>query len=169
MPSYESVVSKVSKVPSPKQLPLASSYLQIPAVSLPQLLEPEVSLAGIDGGWRSDTGTFAGRAGGDSFHGVEVFIPGSPLVDPLAGISAQWPHHTLAPAVGALGYSLDLVVVSQQLDTHRERLSWGYANTSSSRKLSFRPVKCAALARDFSPELWREQVMAYNLLTQTFP
>ncbi|KAL0590873.1 hypothetical protein AAY473_038341 [Plecturocebus cupreus] len=47
---------------SSKALPYTRSYLQVLAVRFPQLLESEVSLAGIESRWGRNTGTLAGRA-----------------------------------------------------------------------------------------------------------
>lgn len=90
-------------------------HLQIPAVGLAELLEPEVALAGVECRGRSHAGALAGGARGDGFHGVDVLLPRGALGGPLAGVPAQGPHHTPAPAVRALGHGLHLVVVAQQL------------------------------------------------------
>lgn len=117
VPRSEACVPRL--VTSPTASP-HQAHLQVAAVGLPELLEPEVPLAGVEGGGRSDAGAPAGRAGGDGLHGVEVLLPGGPGVDPLAGVVAHGSHHAFALAVGALGHSLDLVIVAQQLDRQRE-------------------------------------------------
>lgn len=133
------------------------SYLQVPAVCLPKLLEPEVSLTGIEGGWRCNTGTLAGWAWGDGFHSVEVFLPGGPLVDPLAGVSAQGSHYTLALTVRALRHGLNFVIVSEQLDKEREnrlRVCKHRHHLGSWRRLSVHFVRCPASQRPQTALMW---------------
>lgn len=103
-PATPALLAHVPRAPLPHGAvpPCPWTHLQVPAIGLPKLLEPEVPLTGVEGGWRSDAGAFAGRPGRDCLHRVEILPPGSPLVDPPAGVSAQGPHHTLALAVGAL-------------------------------------------------------------------
>ena len=139
-----------SWVPLTQASPSARSYLQVPAVCLPKLLEPEVSLAGIEGGRRCHAGTLAGGPRGDGLHRVEVFLPGGPRVDPLAGVSAQGSHYTLTLAVRALRHGLDFVIVSQQLDKDRETglgLCKHQHPSGSRKRLYIHCVRCAASQR----------------------
>lgn len=81
-----------------------------------ELLEPEVSLAGVQGRGRGDACTlFAVLSSGHCLHGVKVLRLAVPLLNPLTGAPAQRPDQTLTAAVRPLRHSLHFIIVPNEL------------------------------------------------------
>lgn len=89
------------------------NYLDIIFPSLLELLEPEVSFAGIEGRWRGDAGAFLTVGScGHCLHSVEILKLSSPFFNTLAGAPTQRPDYTFTAAIWALWESLHFVIVT---------------------------------------------------------
>lgn len=91
-----------------------SSYLDVFAGVL-QLLESELTLAGVQGGRRGEAGAPLTVGTRHRLHRVGIVQVLESVFDPSAGSSTQRPDDTLTATVGPLGERLHLIVVAEEL------------------------------------------------------
>lgn len=140
-------------------------HLNILIFSLPELLEPEVALTGVDSGWWSDTCTLAVRSRGDGFHRVEVLLRGAAFFYPPTGAPAQGSDNTFTPTVRAFRQGFHFVIITKQLQ--RKKDGWVFLfSLSLPHSTRFNQTIYASMIPN--TYLRDDAVLTFHLLMQIF-